>query len=149
MRGEFATDSSLLAFLHAIREVRIFPALAVEVLISAMLIGPLVTAYPLSTYFSDPLFFRYFFNLIGHVQYRLPGVFLGMPGPDYVNMQLWTHSERARVLRPYFTMIGLIRLHTRPWMLFFALLAVTAAIFRRGGVDGGIFPELNTQPPGG
>lgn len=138
--------NSLPAFL-TLRGVRIFPALAVEVLISAMLIGPLVTAYPLSTYFSDPLFFRYFFNLIGHVQYRLPGVFLGMPGPDYVNMQLWTIPKELECY-VLISMIGLIRLHTRPWMLFFALLAVTAAIFGRE-VWTGVFPELNAQPPGG
>lgn len=138
--------NSLPAFL-TLRGVRIFPALAVEVLISALLIGPIVTVYPLSTYFSDPLFFRYFFNLIGHVQYQLPGVFVGMPGPDFVNMQLWTIPKELECY-VLISIIGLIRLHTRPWTLLLALLAVTAAIFGREAWTGH-FPELNSQPPGG
>jgi peptidoglycan/LPS O-acetylase OafA/YrhL len=138
--------NSLPSFL-TLRGVRIFPALAVEVLVSALLIGPFVTTYRLSDYFSDPLFFRYFFNLIGHIQYLLPGVFAGMPCPDFVNIQLWTIPKELECYI-LISLIGLTRLHLRPWTLLFALIMVTIAILGREFWTG-IFPALNDRPPGG
>jgi peptidoglycan/LPS O-acetylase OafA/YrhL len=80
---------TLLKFL-SLRAIRIFPALMVEVIISAFLLGPLVTGVSLSEYFTDPLFFHYLWNLVGHPQFFLPGVFLDNPVPRVVNGQLWT-----------------------------------------------------------
>jgi peptidoglycan/LPS O-acetylase OafA/YrhL len=73
-----------------LRIVRIFPALAVEVLLSALIIGPLLTNVAWREYFSSPKFFIYFLNMIGIIHYQLPGVFETNPTPDYVNAQLWT-----------------------------------------------------------
>ncbi|WP_068077202.1 acyltransferase family protein [Novosphingobium lentum] len=72
------------------RVLRIFPALSVETLLSAFILGPLVTALPLGAYFTDPEFFRYFGNIVGWVYFYLPGVFLNNPDPRVVNGQLWT-----------------------------------------------------------
>lgn len=74
----------------ALRFLRIFPALAVEVFISALIIGPLLTTYTLYAYFSDEKFIVYFKNLYGNIQYLLPGVFLTNPFPEIVNGPLWT-----------------------------------------------------------
>jgi peptidoglycan/LPS O-acetylase OafA/YrhL len=68
----------------------IFPALAAETLLSAFLIGPLVTTFGPVRYFSDPTFWSYLGNMIDHVQFDLPGVFLTNPTPGIVNRQLWT-----------------------------------------------------------
>lgn len=68
------------------RGLRIFPALAVEVILSAMVLGPLFTTLPLSEYFTDRKFFMYFTNLFGFVYYFLPGVFDG----GWVNGSIWT-----------------------------------------------------------
>lgn len=87
--GSLQRCRTLVTFI-GLRVIRILPALAMEVLLSALLLGPLVTSYSLSEYFSDPLFARYFYNLIGHVQLVLPGVFSHNPNPDLVNGQLWT-----------------------------------------------------------
>jgi peptidoglycan/LPS O-acetylase OafA/YrhL len=73
----------------AFRALRIFPALIVEICLSALILGPIVTNLALSRYFSDSLFWSYFANVIGFVQFRLPGVFTSNPF-DYVNGQLWT-----------------------------------------------------------
>ena len=70
--------------------IRIYPALAVEVALSAFLIGMAVTAFPLAAYFQDPLFLKYLLNVIGDVHYNLPGVFENNPVPKIVNAQLWT-----------------------------------------------------------
>lgn len=87
--GSLERSKTLFVFL-GLRVIRIFPALTVEVVISALLLGPLFTTYRIDQYFADPVFFRYFFNIIGHIQYALPGVFSGNPYPNVVNGQLWT-----------------------------------------------------------
>lgn len=79
---------SLRRFL-AFRVLRIAPALTTEVLLSALVLGPLLTSLPLSDYFSSPLFFRYFANVFGLISYQLPGVFTTNPSP-LVNFSLWT-----------------------------------------------------------
>lgn len=71
------------------RILRIFPALALEVVLSALVIGPLLTAHSLTAYVTDPLFFDYFKNLLGMIQYELPGMFLTNKTTT-VNVQLWT-----------------------------------------------------------
>lgn len=68
------------------RGLRIFPALAVEVILSAMVLGPVFTTLTLHDYFTNYKFFLYFTNLFGAVYYYLPGVFNG----DWVNGSIWT-----------------------------------------------------------
>ena len=60
------------------------------VTLSALFLGPLLTTFPLVSYFSDPLFIAYFGNIVGHVQFTLPGVFHNNPLPEVVNGNLWT-----------------------------------------------------------
>jgi peptidoglycan/LPS O-acetylase OafA/YrhL len=87
--GSLERTKTLGAFI-GLRAIRIFPALAVEVVLSALVIGAIFTTLPLTKYYTDPLFFRYFFNVLGHIQYHLPGVFETNPLPRQVNNQLWT-----------------------------------------------------------
>jgi len=60
------------------------------VTLSALVLGPILTVVPLHQYFSDPLFLSYFGNIIGHVQFSLPGVFTAVPMQGIVNLNLWT-----------------------------------------------------------
>ncbi len=71
------------------RGLRILPALAVDILICAFIIGPAVTSLPLADYFTDPGFFAYMLNIAGRIQLTLPGVFTGNPTVQ-VNGALWT-----------------------------------------------------------
>lgn len=87
--GSYARTRSLTIFI-AFRLLRIVPALATEILVSALLIGAFVTTLPLERYYSDPAFFRYFLNIAGVVQFYLPGVFTDNPNPGMVNKSLWT-----------------------------------------------------------
>ncbi len=82
--GSFERNS--LAKFVALRALRIVPALAVEVAISAVVIGVAFTNLPLAEYFTSPMFWAYFLNIVGDVHYTLPGVFDGMR----INTQLWT-----------------------------------------------------------
>jgi peptidoglycan/LPS O-acetylase OafA/YrhL len=85
------------------RALRIFPALGVETLLSALILGPIVTELALRAYFTDPEFYRYFGNIVGFVYYFLPGVFLDLPLPRTVNGQLWTLPSEFYC---YFIMLG-------------------------------------------
>jgi peptidoglycan/LPS O-acetylase OafA/YrhL len=87
--GSFERCRTMLMF-FGLRAIRIFPALAVETIISSLILGPLLTHYTLGQYFSDPLFARYYLNILGEPQYVLPGLFANNPFPDTVNGQLWT-----------------------------------------------------------
>lgn len=71
------------------RALRIVPALAVDILICAFVIGPAVTSLPLGDYFTDAGFFAYMLNIIGWVHVELPGVFTDNP-TQQVNGALWT-----------------------------------------------------------
>jgi peptidoglycan/LPS O-acetylase OafA/YrhL len=81
--------SSLTVFV-ANRFLRIVPALSVEVLISALLLGPLLTTLPWTDYFGDAKLTAYFANIVGIIHYKLPGVFLSNPYPETINLSLWT-----------------------------------------------------------
>lgn len=80
---------TLKAFLVS-RLLRLLPALIVEVTLSALILGPLLTSVTWRSYFSDPLFLSYFGNILGHVQFNLPGLFADAPMPSVVNLNLWT-----------------------------------------------------------
>lgn len=71
------------------RGLRIVPALAVEILLAALILGPIFTTLPLHEYFQDPQFFHYMTNIFGWVNYDLPGVFKDHYSTR-VNTSLWT-----------------------------------------------------------
>ncbi len=74
----------------ALRVLRLVPALAVEVTLSALLLGAAFTTLPLREYLLSPELWRYFGNIVGLVHFTLPGVFQNNPVPGLVNFQLWT-----------------------------------------------------------
>src|SRR3990167_9230531 len=96
------------------RMLRIFPALVVEVALSACVLGWWFTTVPLDQYVSDPQFFRYFRNTCGDISYSLPGVFASNPVPFLVNVNLWTLPSEFYC---YLTM---------------ALLMLTRLVYHRG-----------------
>jgi peptidoglycan/LPS O-acetylase OafA/YrhL len=74
----------------AARVLRIFPALAVVVVLSAYVLGPLVTVLPTGAYLRDPTTVDYLRNILMEPVYFLPGVFADNPYPNAVNGSLWT-----------------------------------------------------------
>ncbi|MFG1681149.1 acyltransferase family protein [Nonomuraea sp. NPDC049269] len=74
------------------RALRIYPAYALVVIVTALLLGPLVSTLPAASYFSGTGAWSYIARglLIQPVSYSLPGVFQGLPYPDAVNGSLWT-----------------------------------------------------------
>jgi peptidoglycan/LPS O-acetylase OafA/YrhL len=76
------------------RALRIFPALALVVLVSILIVGPTLTHFPLRSYFSDPELLVYAKNVLTLTHNYLPGVTTESGRPVIVNGALWTlHFE--------------------------------------------------------
>ena len=122
--GSLERSKTFLTFL-GLRVFRIMPALAVEVLLSALILGPLLTTLPLRDYFRDPQFHAYFLNIVGDIHYLLPGVFASNPFP-LVNGQLWTVPyELACYIA--LTLLAVTGIFQQRWWLFLSLMAFYAA----------------------
>ena len=72
------------------RLLRIFPALIVELTLSAFILGATFTDLPAREYFAASGLLAYFGNVVGYVTLTLPGVFTTNPVPNVVNVNLWT-----------------------------------------------------------
>jgi peptidoglycan/LPS O-acetylase OafA/YrhL len=108
--GSLLRCKTLLSFL-GLRAIRIVPALVVETLISAYLVGAIFTTLPLTSYFSHAEFYRYMLNIVGIVQFTLPGVFVANPFSNIVNGQLWTvpYELECYIALSIFAIIGLTK----------------------------------------
>lgn len=122
-----------------LRVLRLMPALSVEVLLSALFIGPLLTTKTFYQYFSDPEFFRYFWNIVGHIHFELPGVFDDNPMAGIVNISLWTVPYE---LECYLAIVGfaVFGIFARPKLFaattLFLTVALTALILYKISGDG-------------
>lgn len=72
------------------RSLRIFPALITICLLTVLVLGPLTTVLALSDYFTTPLTWQYFRNILLYPIYNLPGVFESNSYPAAVNGSLWS-----------------------------------------------------------
>lgn len=124
-----------------LRAIRIVPALFVEITLSALVLGPLLTTWLLRDYVADIRFWEYFGNIVGRIRFELPGVFESNPVSGVVNQNLWTLKPEFYCYILMAIMIGVGVLHRR--LLFAALtlavsLGATVAAFKVGfGVTGG------------
>lgn len=69
---------------------RLLPGLTASVVLTAFVIGPIVTLLPLHRYFRQPGTRNYLQNILLHQQTNLPGVFQGQPWAGAVNPLLWS-----------------------------------------------------------
>ncbi len=93
LSGFLVTGSLARTRLHqfaTLRLLRLVPALAVEVTLSALILGAFFTTLPLRDYLTSPELGGYFGNILGLVHFTLPGVFADNRVPRVVNSQLWT-----------------------------------------------------------
>ena len=104
------TKRNLLQFLIA-RFFRVWPALAFTLLVSAFLLGPLLTEQSTSEYFSNKKFFAYFYKgLSMNIKYELPGVFESN-ALRAVNGSLWSipHEVFAYLTLATTLILGLLK----------------------------------------
>jgi len=106
------------------RVLRIAPGLLAALLLTALVLGPLVSGLPVSAYFGGAAPWLYVLKNLSlyAVTYDLPGVFMHAPYPNVVNGSLWS-------LRLEFTAylglagLGALRLARAPVLAGLALLA--------------------------
>lgn len=118
--GSLERCRSLVSFI-GLRFIRLAPALAFETVLAALILGPLLTSLPLATYFSDGLLARYFLNIVGDIQYLLPGLFESNPWARTVNAQLWTLPYELMCYTAL-AVLAVLGIHRR--RLIFALVVV-------------------------
>lgn len=120
--GSIARTRNVSEFLM-LRVIRIVPALFVEVILCAILIGSFFTTLPLEEYFTSDGFHDYFLNILGIVHLQLPGLFTSNPMAGIVNMNLWTLPYE---LYCYIILAVLILLKApqKPLLFFVSVLAL-------------------------
>ncbi|HEY2862469.1 MAG TPA: acyltransferase [Casimicrobiaceae bacterium] len=98
-----------LGFFVASRAIRIVPALAVVLVLSAFLLGPIGSDLSLREYFSRPESYTYISrNLtLYDIQWTLPGVFARNHVGDAVNGSLWSLWPEVQMYA-YLLLLGLI-----------------------------------------
>lgn len=119
------------------RLLRIWPGLAVAVLLVALVLGPLVTTLPPRAYFASPQL-RDYMHMLGLWEFKsqLPGVFAQNPVAGSVNGSLWTIPIEVGC---YLALagIGVLGLLRRAWLalLVFGAVCVWFFGFFRIGYD--------------
>ena len=145
--GSLGRCRSLVGFL-GLRLIRIYPALAVETLLSALVIGPLLSTFAPADYLRDPLFARYLWNAVGDVHFALPGVFAGNPLAGIVNGQLWTvpYELGCYVALAALVVVGIARRRVlAPVATGLVLVVFVAAKLAK---HGGVMPTFDAALPG-
>ncbi len=131
--GSFLKDCNLGRFMVK-RILRIFPALAVCILFTIFIIGPMMSASSILDYFRGA--WEYFWkNLFLCPHYILPGVFIDNPYPIAVNGSLWTMPLEVSLyvlVALILSCISRIRNNTAQKIImgFFAVLFALASLIR-------------------
>ncbi len=98
------------------RLLRIWPAFAVAILLTALVLGPLITSRSVHDYFAHPLLREYFHNLYFDLRDRLPLEFDGSALPAAVNGSLWTIPLELQCYAGL-ALLGALGLARRRWLL--------------------------------
>ncbi|TDR45834.1 peptidoglycan/LPS O-acetylase OafA/YrhL [Tahibacter aquaticus] len=120
-----------LAFFLRSRVLRIVPAYLACLVISALVLGGLLTTLPRSDYFAHADTWRYIWKNLTfstEMAWTLPGVFTGNPLPNTVNGSLWTLVVEVRVYL-WLAIFGLLGLLDRRERLFYALAILAAYLY--------------------
>ena len=116
-------STNLFSFLTK-RCLRIFPALCAVVLISALIIGPLMSKLSVSEYFQNPLTYKYIKNIFLYkIRFFLPGVFEDLPYPYAVNGSLGSLPFEF-FLYVCLAMFGLIHLFRNKYSFICVLVSI-------------------------
>jgi peptidoglycan/LPS O-acetylase OafA/YrhL len=124
--------ASVITFL-GLRALRIVPALTVDTLFSAIVLGAVFTNLPLGTYFSNKKFYEYFLNILGDIHYYLPGVFEHNPMTS-ANGQLWTIPAELKCYL-FLAIVGLFKIQSKRTLFLLLVVSLMVGLFSRGFVS--------------
>ena len=149
--GGYLIAQSWLSDPHALRYsvkrvARIWPPLAVFVLVAAFAAGPLLTRLPLGEYFTHPMTARYLENLWFHTQFALPGVLENNIVPNTINGSLWTLPLEMLMYLVVPLLLSLFRVKKKseakiPWAGIFVVTAAVCGleIWKNAVMPGAVF----------
>ena len=102
------------------------------VVLSALVLGPMVSALPWRAYFGNQRLLAYFSNILLQPSYDLPGVFASLPYPIAVNGSLWSLPVEFAMylLLPVLCMLSLL-VRWRFAFLVATVACCTAALLSR------------------
>ncbi len=143
--GSLERSKTLISFL-GLRAIRIIPALMVETILCAIVIGLLFTTLPYKVYFTSSGFAHYFLNIVGDIHFYLPGVFQSNI-VHYVNLQLWTVPWELRCYLAI-AVLTLIGFGKRKALLLGAVILLNIVIFVHHLFSGHIAGTFNEFVPG-
>lgn len=131
------------------RVLRIVPALAVVVFLTALVLGPVFTSLSVEEYFRSPQVYSYLTNAIPYsVQFYLPGLFTNLPLSGGVNGSLWTLPIESLC---YVVLALLFMLGGRRLSLILPAMLVVAGLLIWGGVtsdfDSTVLFGITMLPP--
>lgn len=111
------------------RILRIFPALALVLIITTLVFGPLTTTLSINNYFSNPSTYLYLKNIFLHpIQFNLPGVFSHNIYPQAVNGNIWT-LESEFIFYLIIALLGLTGLIKKTSILIITLISYFVSFF--------------------
>lgn len=123
-----------LQFLKA-RVLRIFPGLIFAVILTAFVLGPIVTSLPLKEYLLNHSTYKYLQNISLYFKvYLLPGIFENNAYPNVVNGSLWTLVYEFKCYLGVL-LLGMMKLLRRDFVLFLFLASSALHILGKGGSD--------------
>lgn len=109
------------------RILRIFPALILLVLITALIVGPIFSTLNIKSYFQEKETFNYIFqNIILQTQYTLPGVFVKHPAFG-INGALWSIAWEFRCYVVTY-LVYLIAIKKKYQKIIFTILFISIII---------------------
>lgn len=117
------------------RMLRIWPAMAVAVLLAALVLGPMVSKLPLREYYAHPLIGEYLLNLQFTVRDALPLQFTGSAIAGAVNGSLWTIPLELKCYAAML-LLGVLGVLRIKWVVPLLTLAAAAVYFY-------LFPQMD------
>ncbi|MGH3756567.1 acyltransferase family protein [Actinophytocola sp.] len=114
------------------RALRIMPGLLAVVLVSAFVLGPLVTTRSAGEYFSDSRTWSFVWHnlLLFPQQYDLPGVFADNPYPLAINGSLWCLPVEV-LGYAMVTVVGVLGINRRRYLIFLVAVPFAALLVLR------------------
>ena len=122
--NSLVNNGDLLRFVIS-RFFRIWPALILSSVMTAFLLGPMLSSLPVTHYFRQKEVYDYILNIATmNIQFTLPGVFTNSLYPDVVNGSLWTipFEVFAYILLFAFYAVGVLSSRVLSLAIFLVIL---------------------------
>ena len=111
------------------RVLRLFPELLFVVILTAFVLGPILSTLSPAEYFTNPQTYKYLLNGALIMVHQLPGVFTNNPSGDVVNAALWTLPVEFICYVLCFISYKLTKFDKKKFLLLSVPVFVLAAVY--------------------